>query len=266
MGTGTASEAVAPEHDDAMVVAVVGADEVVRRRAIFALAQDRQLVSVVAASADELEPEAAGRTDIVVIACRGRADERTAAIRAARARLPQARAIIIATADANGVHKTLEAGAKGFVFDSDVIATLAPTVRAVRAGQLVVPPMAKASAVRPPLSYRERETLSLLTLGLTNAEIGRRLYVAESTVKCHLTSIFSKLGVRSRHEAIARVLDPQEGLGLGVVKLSGGDGQPRSLDGMSSGPRRSSAEDLRVDLNRRVRPGRIGPADRTTMP
>lgn len=227
MGTGTALQAVAPEHDDAIVVAVVGADEVVRRRAILALAQDRQLVSVGAASADELEPENAGRTDIVVIACRGRADERTAAIRATRARLPQARAIIIATADANGVHKTLEAGAKGFVFDSDVDATLAPTVRAVRAGQLVVPPMAKASAVRPPLSYREKETLSLLALGLTNAEIGRRLYVAESTVKCHLTSIFSKLGVRSRHEAIARVLAPQDGLGLGVVKLSGGEGQLR---------------------------------------
>jgi DNA-binding NarL/FixJ family response regulator len=219
MGTVIAFEAVAPEHDDATLVAVVGADAVVRRRAIFALAQDRQLVSVVAASADELEPEDAHRTDIVVIACCARADERTAAIRAARARLPNAQAIIVATADANGVHKTLEAGAKGFVLDSDVDATLAPTVRAVRAGQLVVPPMAKASAVRPPLSHREKETLSLLMLGLTNAEIGRRLYLAESTVKCHLTSIFSKLGVRSRHEAIARVRAPHDGLGLGVVKL-----------------------------------------------
>jgi DNA-binding NarL/FixJ family response regulator len=223
----SAFEAVAPEHGDATLVAVVGADAVVRRRAIFALAQDRQLVSVVVASADELEPHDAQRTDIVVIACCARADERTAAIRAARARVPKAPAIIIATADANGVHKALEAGAKGFVFDSDVDTTLAPTVRAVRAGQLVVPPMAKASAVRPPLSYREKETLSLLMLGLTNAEIGRRLYLAESTVKCHLTSIFSKLGVRSRHEAIARVRDPQDGLGLGVVKLAGGDDQPR---------------------------------------
>jgi DNA-binding NarL/FixJ family response regulator len=226
MGMRTTFEAVAREHNDATVVAVVGDDEAVRRRAIFALAQDRQLVAVVAASADELEPEDARRTDVVVIACSGRADERTASIRAAKAVLPKARTIIIATADANGVHKTLEAGADGFVFDDDVDATLAPTVRAVRAGQLVVPPMAKASAVRPPLSYREKETLSLLALGLTNAEIGRRLYLAESTVKCHLTSIFSKLGVRSRHEAIACVLDPRDGLGLGVVRLSGGGEQP----------------------------------------
>jgi len=223
MGRRTAFEAVALERDDAAVVAVVGGDEVIRRRAIFALAQDGQLVSVGAGSADELEPEDACRADIVVIAGCARADERTAAIRAASARLPRARAIIIATADANGVHKALEAGAKGFVFDSDVNTTLAPTVRAVRAGQLVVPPMAKTSAVRPPLSHREKETLSLLALGLTNAEIGRRLYVVESTVKCHLTSIFSKLGVRSRHEAIARVLDPQDGLGCGVVKFPRGD-------------------------------------------
>jgi DNA-binding NarL/FixJ family response regulator len=141
-------------------------------------------------------------------------------------RLPDARVIVIATADANGVHKALEAGAHGFVFEVDLAETLAPTVRAVLAGQLVVPPMTRASVVRPPLSHREKQTLGLLVLGLTNAEIGRRLYLAESTVKCHLTSIFSKLGVRSRNEAIARVLDPQHGLGLGVLTVPG-DGDQR---------------------------------------
>jgi ATP/maltotriose-dependent transcriptional regulator MalT len=79
--------------------------------------------------------------------------------------------------------------------------------------------MTRASVVRPPLSHREKETLGLLVLGLTNAEIARRLYLAESTVKCHLTSIFSKLGVRSRNEAVARALDPQHGLGLGTLTV-----------------------------------------------
>jgi DNA-binding NarL/FixJ family response regulator len=148
----------------------------------------------------------------VVIACRARADRRAAAIRQVKARLPDAGVVLVATADANGVHKALEAGAHGFVFDSDLEATLAPTVRAVWAGQLVVPPMTRPSAVRPPLSHRERQTLGLLVLGLTNAQIAQRLYVAESTVKCHLTSIFSKLGVRSRNEAIARALDRQDGI------------------------------------------------------
>jgi DNA-binding NarL/FixJ family response regulator len=63
-------------------------------------------------------------------------------------------------------------------------------------------------------------------LGLTNAEIAQRLYLAESTVKCHLTSIFSKLDVRSRSEAVARVVDRQDGLGLGVLGLSGDASQP----------------------------------------
>ena len=169
----------------------------------------------------ELEPEDARRADAVVIACRARASQRAAAIRAARNRLPEAKVIVIATADANGVHKAIEAGAHGFVLEVDLVATLAPTVRAVHAGQLVVPPMARASVVRPPLSHREKQTLQLLVLGLTNAEIAQRLYLAESTVKCHLTSIFSKLGVRSRNEAVAQVVERQDGLGLGVLRFSG---------------------------------------------
>jgi DNA-binding NarL/FixJ family response regulator len=220
MGTVSALEAVVPIDDRTPAVAMVAGDEVVRRRATSALAQDGQLVSIQVASSNELEPKDARRADAVVIACGARADRRAAAIRAARIRLPEARIVVIATADANGVHKALEAGADGFVFESDLEASLAPTVRAVRAGQLVVPPMTRASAVRPPLSHREKQALNLLLLGLTNAEIAQRLYLAESTVKCHLTSIFSKFGVRSRNEAIAHALDRRDGLGLNMQRLS----------------------------------------------
>ena len=206
MRTVSALEAVVTIDDRAPAVAVVADDEAVRRRVTGALTRDGQLVSIQAASSAQLEHEDARGADAVVIACCDRADQRAAAIRAARMRLPQARVIVIATADTNGVHKALEAGAGGFVLHSDLEASLAPTVRAVRAGQLVVPPMTRASAVRPALSHREKQALDLLVLGLTNAEIAQRLYLAESTVKCHLTSIFSKLGVRSRSEAIARVL------------------------------------------------------------
>jgi len=221
-------------------VALVAADGNIRRRATSVLAQDGQVILVEAATSDELAPEDARRADAVVIAAAARADQRAAAIRTARMRLPDARVIVIATADANGVHKALEAGAHGFVFDADLVDTLAPTVRAVRAGQLVVPPMARASVVRRPLSHRERQTLRLLVLGLTNAEIARRLYLAESTVKCHLTSIFSKLGVRSRNEAVARVVGREDGLGLGVLRLSGdpneaGLGRDHARDGLHAG-------------------------------
>src|SRR4051794_41968149 len=133
MGTVSALEAVVPIDDRTPAVAVVADDEVVRRRATSALAQDGQLVSIQAASSNELEPEDARRADAVVIACCARADRRAAAIRAARIRLPEARVIVIATADATGVHKGLEAGADGFGLASQPPAARGPTRRAPRA-------------------------------------------------------------------------------------------------------------------------------------
>ena len=55
-----------------------------------------------------------------------------------------------------------------------------------------------------PLSDRELEILGLIARGLSNAEIGRRLYLALSTVKGHNLRIFGKLHVQSRTEAVAR--------------------------------------------------------------
>jgi DNA-binding NarL/FixJ family response regulator len=57
--------------------------------------------------------------------------------------------------------------------------------------------------------------------GFTNGQIAHRLCVAESTVKTHLSSAFSKLDVGSRAEAAALVLDPEEGYGLGVLTPPG---------------------------------------------
>ena len=53
----------------------------------------------------------------------------------------------------------------------------------------------------PTLTVRELQVLACLTLGKTNREIGRELFVSESTVKTHMTSIFAKLDVSNRTEA-----------------------------------------------------------------
>jgi DNA-binding NarL/FixJ family response regulator len=162
--------------------------------------------------------ELTARSDAIVLAGRGTMDERRALIRAACERFPGVPGVVIAPASTNGVHKAIWAGASGVVLDSD-IAALPATIRAVCAGQAVVPHHLRRHASRPALSHREKQTLALAASGMTNRQIATRLFLAESTVKTHMTSIFEKLGVGSRSEAAAVVLDPDERHRLGMVGL-----------------------------------------------
>jgi DNA-binding CsgD family transcriptional regulator len=63
------------------------------------------------------------------------------------------------------------------------------------------------------LTAREKEVLQLMAEGLANKQIAMRLSISEHTVKFHLSSLYSKLGVSSRTEAVKR------GLGLGLISL-----------------------------------------------
>ena len=112
------------------------------------------------------------------------------------------------------------AGADGLVLHSRVSVALAVAVRAACAGQLVVPRELAAEGTRPTLTVRERQVLGMVVLGCTNAEIAKRLFVAETTVKSHLSTAFAKLGVRSRNEAVGAILDPDRGLGTGILAIS----------------------------------------------
>ena len=58
-------------------------------------------------------------------------------------------------------------------------------------------------------------------MGYSNSQIADQLFLAESTVKSHLSSAFGKLGVRSRNEAVHLILDPERGLGMGILALGG---------------------------------------------
>ena len=68
-----------------------------------------------------------------------------------------------------------------------------------------------------PLSYREKQILGLVCGATPTARSPIELFVAESTVKTHLSSAFAKLDARSRAEAAALILDPDEGYGLGIL-------------------------------------------------
>jgi DNA-binding NarL/FixJ family response regulator len=128
----------------------------------------------------------------------------------------------------------LDAGVAGFVLDSQLESALASTVRAVRAGQLVAPRALPRPVFRPAVSDRERQTLALVVMVLINRQIAGRLFLAESTVKAHLTSIFSRLGVGSRSEAVALFLDAEQKFGLGILGLPLGASPAATAEGARS--------------------------------
>jgi DNA-binding CsgD family transcriptional regulator len=105
------------------------------------------------------------------------------------------------------------------VTERELAATLAPTVRAVAAGQVCVPAAEREALGRVAFSARERETLELMAQGLHNAEIARAMFLSESTVKSHLMTAFRKLGVRSRTDASAIVRDAERRGELGLSPL-----------------------------------------------
>lgn len=114
----------------------------------------------------------------------------------------------------------LEAGASGVVVEGTPEAAMADALRALHAGFIVLPEAARMAVKHPVLTVRQQEILRLLVLGLSNAEIARKLYVSENTVKTHMRALFAKLEVRSRSDAIALVLDRSSPLRAGVLGFS----------------------------------------------
>lgn len=129
--------------------------------------------------------------------------------------------IVLACADIERweVRAALTAGASGVVLAEHLDGTMRPCLEAVQSGQTCVPRGHWRQIEPPALSSREKQILSLLVMGYMNGQIAAKLFLAESTVKSHLSSAFGKLGVRSRNEAVSLILDPQRGLGMGILTL-----------------------------------------------
>jgi len=143
--------------------------------------------------------------------------EATARIRASE---PAPWVILLTTFDLDQyVYAGLRAGASGFLLKDTLAAELVAAIRAVLAGDAVIAPSATRrlierfleaappdpagqAAALAPLTTREREVLTLLGRGLSNAEIARRLYLSEATVKTHVGRVLGKLGLRDRIQAV----------------------------------------------------------------
>ncbi len=136
----------------------------------------------------------------------------------------RARAVVavLPVTDATTLRRALEAGADAVVGQDHLELTLAAAVRGAAAGLTVIPRDSRRQLAPPSLSHRERQVLTLLVEGCTNAEIASRLFLAESTVKSHLSGAFHKLGVRSRRDAVALILDPAAGLSSVVLTTETG--------------------------------------------
>jgi DNA-binding NarL/FixJ family response regulator len=136
--------------------------------------------------------------------------------------LPQTPLVVVCSSiERWDVRAALAAGAAGVVLSRDLESALRPCIEAVLAGQTCVPRGHWRQIDPPALSTREKQILGLVVMGYMNSQIAQQLFLAESTVKSHLSSAFGKLGVRSRNEATNLILDPERGLGTGILSLSG---------------------------------------------
>ena len=119
-----------------------------------------------------------------------------------------ARVIVHTTYDTDEeIYQAVRAGAKGYLLKDATLEELLDSIRKVHAGETCIPPALGAKLVSrmsgETLTSREIDVLKLLARGRSNKEIGSDLFISETTVKTHMRSIFSKLNVMSRTEAIA---------------------------------------------------------------
>jgi DNA-binding NarL/FixJ family response regulator len=199
---------------------VVADDQAMVRAGFRMLLSGQQDIEVVAEASNGLEAvDKARRFDPSVVLMDIRMPELDGleATRRILAADDRARVLILTTFDLDEyVYEALRAGASGFVLKDDPPEQLIAAIRTVAAGDALLSPAITKRVIRqftrlqrpaPPkeleeLSERERDVLRLIARGLSNAEIGKELFISETTVKTHVTHILQKLDLRDRVQAV----------------------------------------------------------------
>jgi DNA-binding NarL/FixJ family response regulator len=148
------------------------------------------------------------RPDVILLDLRMPELDGVGVIKQIRADDENARIIVLTTFDGDeDIYRAIQAGAKGYLLKDVPREALIDSIRRVYAGETCVPVhLANKLAERVrggSVSEREIDVLKLMAQGKSNKEIGSVLFVSAGTVKSHVKSIFAKLNVNSRAEAVA---------------------------------------------------------------
>jgi DNA-binding NarL/FixJ family response regulator len=173
-----------------------------------------ELVGVVRTAFDAVETALRVKPDLVLVELGLPDGSGLSAGRAILLEQPTVRVVAVTgSADLGAIRATVEAGFHGFMTKDSSINQLVDALRAVAVGNTVLPDIrgwgeragegGEEGAEPAALTSREREILWLLAQGIATREMALRLHIASHTVRSHVQSILSKVGVHSRLEAVA---------------------------------------------------------------
>jgi DNA-binding NarL/FixJ family response regulator len=191
-------------------------------RSLLGLAPGIEVVSEAADGRSALDVIEASRPDVVLLDARMPGLSGIGVLQALALRGPLPPTIVLTTFDDEEILlDAFRAGARGFLLKDVSLEGLVGAIRTVVAGGSALPPIVSQRAARDakavradfprldppdPLTPREVDVLRLMARGDSNREIARALTVAEGTVKNHVSSILSKLGVRDRTRAVLQAV------------------------------------------------------------
>lgn len=184
-------------------------DHILMRMGLVSAANNEPDMRVVAEAEDGVEAIEAYRKhvpDVVVLDLRMPRRNGIETISQLRREFSSARILVLSNySSADEVTAALQAGARGYAVKDMPLETLLDAIRRVHSGERFVPPAIErrlAGRMLSQLSNRELEVLMLIGKGQSNKEIAATLHLVEGTVKLHVTSILSKLGVADRTQAV----------------------------------------------------------------
>ncbi|MGP4050616.1 response regulator [Streptomyces sp. 2A115] len=217
-----------PGPDNPIRVFLLDDHEVVRR-GVRDLLDDEPDITVVgeAGTAEQaLVRVPALRPQVAVLDVRLPDGDGVTVCRELRSRMPELACLMLTSFDdEEALLDSIMAGASGYVLKQIQGTDLVSAVRTVARGQSLLDPSATAKLMArlrqgqepepepdalPGLTEREREILALIGEGLTNRQIGQRLYLAEKTVKNHISRLLAKLGVERRIQAAVIATQAQD--------------------------------------------------------